>query len=156
MKAASRSFVIGVYIAVAAPTATWSLSLPPSQQRHQQQQLQQQAATTTRRAFGDNLLMTATAAVAAFGIAAPPAKAYERRDVGGANMSPETAAFNIQAYETNNRLEREGLKLETQAEQQASLTAALAEYSYSPSSTSINSKTTKDNSNKNPQSKAKN
>lgn len=59
-------------------------------------------------------------------------QAYERRDVGGENRSPETAAMNIQAYETQNRLEAEGFKLETQAEQKASLTAALADYAYSP------------------------
>jgi hypothetical protein len=40
------------------------------------------------------------------------ANAYERRDVGGADASPETKAMNLQAYETNNRLERDGLKLE--------------------------------------------
>lgn len=66
-------------------------------------------------------------------IASLPSVAYERRDVGGDNPSPETAAMNIQAYETQNRLEREGFKLETQAEQKASLTAALQEYSYEPS-----------------------
>jgi hypothetical protein len=40
------------------------------------------------------------------------AHAYERRDVGGADASPETKAMNLQAFETNNRLERDGLKLE--------------------------------------------
>jgi hypothetical protein len=38
--------------------------------------------------------------------------AYERRDVGGADASGETKAMNDQAYETNNRLERDGLVLE--------------------------------------------
>ncbi len=38
--------------------------------------------------------------------------AYERRDVGDATSSGETKAMNDQAYETNNRLEREGLVLE--------------------------------------------
>ena len=60
-----------------------------------------------------------------------PAGAYERRDVGGANRSPEQAAFNEQAYQTNNRLEKQGFKLDTAEEQKASLTAALADYSYS-------------------------
>lgn len=69
-----------------------------------------------------------------------PAVAYERRDVGGENRSAEQAAYNLQAYETNNRLERQGLKLETQAEQQASLTAALADYSYTPAAKSKNDK----------------
>lgn len=59
------------------------------------------------------------------------ANAYERRDVGGPERSPDQAAYNDQAYETNNRLEREGLKLETAEEQKASLTAALSEYNYS-------------------------
>ena len=58
----------------------------------------------------------------------------------GPDRSPETAAMNEQAYETNNRLEREGLKLETQAEQKASLTAALSEYSYSPTTGSASTK----------------
>jgi hypothetical protein len=40
------------------------------------------------------------------------ASAYERRDVGGPDASPETKAMNLQAYETNNRLERDGVKLE--------------------------------------------
>ena len=63
------------------------------------------------------------------------ALAYERRDVGDETRSAESAAYNLQAYETNNRLERQGMKLETQAEQKASLTAALAEYSYAPTTT---------------------
>lgn len=45
-----------------------------------------------------------------FGVRA--AIAYERRDVGGSSPSPETAAMNIQAFETMNRLERDGVKLE--------------------------------------------
>jgi hypothetical protein len=73
----------------------------------------------------------------------PAAWAYERRDVGDETRSAESAAYNIQAYETNNRLERQGMKLETQAEQKASLTAALAEYSYAPTTTSTTNK--KDN-----------
>ena len=38
--------------------------------------------------------------------------AYERRDVGDETSSGETKAMNDQAYETNNRLERDGLVLE--------------------------------------------
>jgi hypothetical protein len=38
--------------------------------------------------------------------------AYERRDVGGDNPSPEMAAMNLQAFETMNRLEKDGVKLE--------------------------------------------
>ena len=52
-------------------------------------------------------------------------------------MSPEQRAFNEQAYETNNRLERDGLKMETQAEQKASLSAALSEYSYGSTNSNI-------------------
>jgi hypothetical protein len=40
------------------------------------------------------------------------ANAYERRDVGDETSSGETKAMNDQAYETNNRLERDGLVLE--------------------------------------------
>lgn len=63
------------------------------------------------------------------------ANAYERRDVGGSNRSPETAAMNEMAYQTNNRLERAGFKLDTAQEQAASLSSALSGYSYEPSST---------------------
>jgi hypothetical protein len=79
---------------------------------------------TTRRSFWTSAIIASTACVPAI------TNAYERRDVGGAERSPEQAAFNEQAYETNNRLERQGLKLDTQEEQKASLAAALAEYSY--------------------------
>jgi hypothetical protein len=103
-----------------------------------------------RRSFLQTGFASSVAA-AAVGVATmssspTPAFAYERRDVGGENSSPETAAFNIQAYETNNRLEREGMKLETQAEQQASLTAALKDYPYSTPAPS--SKTAKGSSKK--------
>jgi hypothetical protein len=63
------------------------------------------------------------------------AQAYEFVEVGGGQGSAETKAMNIQAYETNNRLEKAGLKIETPAEQSKSLSAALSEYSYEPSST---------------------
>jgi hypothetical protein len=43
---------------------------------------------------------------------AASANAYERRDVGGEDASAITKAMNLQAYETNDRLEREGLKME--------------------------------------------
>jgi hypothetical protein len=59
-----------------------------------------------------------------------PALAYERRDVGGADRSPEQEAYNEQAYKTNNRLERDGFKLDTAEQQSATLTAALSDYSY--------------------------
>ena len=58
------------------------------------------------------------------------AMAYERRDVGGDNRSPEGAAMNDQAYETNNRLEREGFKLDTLEEQKALLSSAMSDFSY--------------------------
>jgi hypothetical protein len=58
------------------------------------------------------------------------AHAYERRDVGGSDRSPETAAMNEMAYRTNNRLERAGFRLDTAAEQSASLTSALSDMSY--------------------------
>ena len=64
------------------------------------------------------------------------AQAYEVRPVGGDDRSPATAALNLQAIETNNRLEREGVQLETQAEQISSLSAQLSSYSYEPTTTS--------------------
>jgi len=75
-----------------------------------------------------------------------PAGAYERRDVGGTDRSPEQAAFNEQAYQTNSRLEKQGLKLETAEEQKVSLTAALSDYSYSGTSPSKGDKKQKKSS----------
>ena len=40
------------------------------------------------------------------------ANAYEVRTVGGENASPSTKAMNLQMVDTNNRLERDGLKME--------------------------------------------
>jgi hypothetical protein len=59
-----------------------------------------------------------------------PTFAYERRDVGDDNRSATTAAFNEQAYQTNNRLEREGLKLDTREEEQTKLKAAMTSFTY--------------------------
>jgi hypothetical protein len=76
-----------------------------------------------------------------------PAVAYERRDVGGEDRSPEQWAFNEQAYKTNSRLERDGFKLDTQEEQKASLSSALSEYSKAPAAPAKTSgKTNKDKS----------
>jgi hypothetical protein len=107
------------------------------------------AATTiavTRRIAMFGGIQLAAAATVAIGVVVaessfvpPRAVAYERRDVGDETRSAEQAAYNLQAYETNSRLERQGLKLETQAEQKASLTAALAEYTYTPATTSNSS-----------------
>ena len=58
-------------------------------------------------------------------------KAYERRDVGDpSSRSPETAAMNEQAYQTQNRLEKQGFKLDTAEEQKAQLSTALSDFSY--------------------------
>eukprot|EP00977_Amphora_coffeiformis_P017202 scaffold5519_cov166-Amphora_coffeaeformis.AAC.1 len=81
------------------------------------------------------------------------AHAYERRDVGGEGRSATTAAYNIQAYETNNRLEAQGFKLETQQEQQASLTAALKDYSYTDDSSRNTNNKNKNKINNNHKSK---
>jgi hypothetical protein len=53
-----------------------------------------------------------TCAYCCMGIIPQPANAYENRNVGGDDASPETKAMNRQAYETNNRLERDGFKLD--------------------------------------------
>lgn len=59
------------------------------------------------------------------------ASAYERRDVGDPKTrSPATAAMNEQAYQTNNRLEASGFKLDTREEEQARLSSAMASFSY--------------------------
>lgn len=91
-----------------------------------------------RRSFLSKTL--ATSAVFTIGLQSP-AVAYERRDVGGPDRSPETAVFNEQAYITNNRLEKGGFKLETAQEQSAALTAALSDYAYD--ATTSKSKTNK-------------
>lgn len=78
------------------------------------------------------LLLGSTGAVTAV----PPVGAYEERPVGGESRSAVTAAMNLQSIETNNRLEKEGVKLETQAEQIATLSAELSSYSYEPTTTS--------------------
>jgi hypothetical protein len=91
----------------------------------------QGAAVVTRRQLAK---AAAAAAAAAAASSQPlPAGAYDRRDVGGTDRSPETAAMNEVAYRTNNRLERAGFALETAAEQSASLTSALAGVSYEAS-----------------------
>ena len=59
-----------------------------------------------------SLIGVATSTVMTTASFCSPASAYERRDVGGPDASPETKAMNLQAYETNNRLERDGVKLE--------------------------------------------
>ncbi|GKY96951.1 hypothetical protein MPSEU_000654100 [Mayamaea pseudoterrestris] len=84
---------------------------------------------TSRRAFIRVGVVTLVAAPAV-------ASAYEFVDVGGGQGSAVTQAMNIQAYETNNRLEKGGFQLETPAEQSKSLSAALADYSYEPSKSS--------------------
>lgn len=61
------------------------------------------------------------------------AVAYERRDVGDESRSAITAAMNEQAYQTNNRLEASGFKLDTREEEQARLSDALASFSYGDS-----------------------
>jgi len=74
------------------------------------------------------------------------ANAYERRDVGDeGSRSAATAAFNEQAFKTNNRLEASGFKLDTLEEDKAKLSAAMASYSYE--STTSNKKKTGSRSN---------
>eukprot|EP00523_Entomoneis_sp_CCMP467_P006408 CAMPEP_0168738892 /NCGR_PEP_ID=MMETSP0724-20121128/11172_1 /TAXON_ID=265536 /ORGANISM="Amphiprora sp., Strain CCMP467" /LENGTH=127 /DNA_ID=CAMNT_0008786259 /DNA_START=156 /DNA_END=539 /DNA_ORIENTATION=- len=63
------------------------------------------------------------------------AMAYPRRDVGGDSRSAATAAMNEQAYQTNNRLEKDGFKLDTPQEEQARLADAMASFSYDTAST---------------------
>ena len=62
----------------------------------------------------------------------PAAMAYER-DVGGEGRSADSAAYNIQARETNARLERDGFKLDTKEEEASRLSGALSSFSYDAS-----------------------
>jgi hypothetical protein len=73
-----------------------------------------------------------------------PAVAYERRDVGGDDRSPEQAAFNEQAFKTNNRLEKDGFKFETKEEEAATLSAAMSSFSYPEESKKSSKKSAKD------------
>lgn len=84
--------------------------------------------SVTRRNF-INLVPGATIAV----WGSESAWAYERRDVGDEGRSAITAAMNEQAYQTNNRLEASGFKLDTREEEQARLSSALASFSYEDS-----------------------
>lgn len=63
------------------------------------------------------------------GLRPPAALAYER-DVGGKDRSADTAALNLQARETNARLEKSGFKLDTKEEEEARLSSALSSFSY--------------------------
>ena len=63
------------------------------------------------------------------GLRPPAASAYER-DVGGKDRSADTAALNLQARETNARLEKGGFKLDTKEEEEARLSSALSSFSY--------------------------
>jgi hypothetical protein len=101
----------------------------------------QEGVISTRRQFAKvaaaafPALFVATSPQLAPGRGGGQAIAYERRDVGGNDRSPETAAMNEVAYRTNNRLEKAGFPLETAAEQSASLTSALSGMSYEASTT---------------------
>ncbi|CAB9513366.1 expressed unknown protein [Seminavis robusta] len=70
----------------------------------------------------------------------PAAYAYEKRQVGGANPSAETAAFNIQSEKTYDRLEKSGFPLDSRAEEQARLSDALASFSYPASNAAASDK----------------
>jgi hypothetical protein len=92
--------------------------------------------TFSRRRLFD-ACKTSFEAAGMFFVFAETAEAYERRDVGDPkSRSPATAAMNEQAYQTNNRLEKSGFKLDTREEEQARLSAAMASFSYDASTTS--------------------
>lgn len=84
---------------------------------------------TTRRSF----FQAPTAFVLSSIVISEHANAYERRDVGDESRSAITAAMNEQAYQTNNRLEASGFKLDTREEEQERLSNALASFSYDDS-----------------------
>mmetsp|Transcript_3306 Transcript_3306/g.6013 ORF Transcript_3306/g.6013 Transcript_3306/m.6013 type:complete len:167 (-) Transcript_3306:4340-4840(-) len=67
------------------------------------------------------------------------AMAYER-DVGGEGRSSESYAMNLQARETNARLERDGFKLDTKEEEAKRLSDAFATFSYEPTGDGKNTK----------------
>lgn len=67
----------------------------------------------------------------------PQAAAAYERDVGAdGTRSSTTAAMNIQAKQTNARLEKDGFKLDTKEEEKARLADAMSSFSYESSSSS--------------------
>jgi hypothetical protein len=91
--------------------------------------------STCRRTMFESCRKSVVAAGASF-LLPVRATAYERRDVGDPKTrSPSTAAMNEQAYQTNNRLEASGFKLDTREEEQARLSSAMASFSYEASTT---------------------
>jgi hypothetical protein len=90
----------GAFMLLCATTSS-ALSTMPDQ--HQ--------SSSSRRAFLGRVVPVGVVFLQP-GLIVAPAHAYDRRDVGGEDASPVTKAMNLQAYETNNRLERAGLKLE--------------------------------------------
>jgi hypothetical protein len=81
---------------------------------------------------------TGLSLIAVAGLLENPQKAvaYERRDVGGADRSAITAAYNEQAFLTNNRLEASGFHLDTREEEKTRLSDAMASFSYESATTS--------------------
>ena len=89
--------------------------------------------TTCRRSLFDSCRASFVAAGVSF-LVPSTANSYERRDVGDPKTrSPSTAAMNEQAYQTNNRLEASGFKLDTREEEQTRLSSAMASFSYEAS-----------------------
>ena len=106
---------------------------------------QQQQQSSCRRTFLGKATTVATTVAFLPGLQSlilpESASAYERRDVGDDNRSATTAAYNEQAYQTNNRLEKEGFKLDTREEEKAKLSEAMASFSYESSSSTSKKKT---------------
>ena len=101
---------------------------------------------SSRRGFFKSMATTAVA-VETSSLFSQNANAYERRDVGDENRSAVTAAFNEQAYKTNNRLEQSGFKLDTREEEKAKLSDALSSFSYDASPSGSKKKVGYGNSN---------
>mmetsp|Transcript_62034 Transcript_62034/g.72538 ORF Transcript_62034/g.72538 Transcript_62034/m.72538 type:complete len:168 (+) Transcript_62034:3-506(+) len=108
--------------------------------------------TSRRTLLGQQLGILATTATALVNIPSP-AVAYDNRDVGGDSKSASTAAQNIQAKETNSRLEKSGYKLDTREEEAARLSDAMASFSYGDSASNIKGVGDKRNNNNEPQKK---
>ena len=83
----------------------------------------------------------------AFSFRPQGAYAFEKREVGGADRSADTAAMNIQNEKTYERLEKSGFPLDSRADEQARLSDALSSFSY-PANTSPSSKEKQDKRNK--------
>jgi hypothetical protein len=99
-KAFFRQIPIGIGALLQVATLDTSKSTPGSHIGHNHDCSCPSCSVLASRSIGDRINFSKVAF------------AYERRDVGGDAPSSDMAAMNLQAFETMNRLEKDGVKLE--------------------------------------------